>query len=83
MTTPASGEPQQPRLLVYFGAVEVGAAVDKVETRSAVNELASAQFMLDLRLVPNATVDFFAEVRIVAEHAGTRHPLFTGTVVDA
>lgn len=83
MTAPASGEPQLPRVLVYFGDIEVGAAVDKVQTRSAVNELASAQFLLDLALIPNATVDFLAEVRIVAEHAGTGYPLFTGTVVDA
>lgn len=82
MTAPASGAPQ-PRVHVYFGDTEVGAAIDKVQTRSTVNELASAEFRLDLALVPNVAIDFSAEVRIVAEHAETQYPLFTGNVVNA
>lgn len=78
MTAPASDEAQQPRVLVYFGDIEVGAAINKVQTRSAVNNLASAEFMLDLALILDAAIDFFAEVRVVAEHAGTQYPLLKG-----
>jgi hypothetical protein len=83
VTAPASGEPRQPRVRVYFGDSDVGAAIKSVSTRSAVNELASAEFMLDLALAPNVAVDFFAEVRVVAEHAGMQSALFTGNVVAA
>jgi hypothetical protein len=83
VTPSPSGDTQQPHVLLYFGDVEVGGAVSNVKTRSAVNDLASAEFVLDLALAPDAAVDFFAEVRIVAEYGGTPYPLFTGNVVDA
>jgi hypothetical protein len=72
-----------PHLRVRFGDVEVGAAVEKVTTRTAVNELATAEFQLDLTLAGDAPVEFLAEVQIRAEYEGTDHPLFTGSVIDA
>lgn len=71
----------QPQIHVLFGEVDVGAAVLNVQTKNAVNTLASATFELDLSLVGETTVDYFAEVQVVADHEGSSYPLFTGNVV--
>jgi hypothetical protein len=76
--------PEQPQLHVWFAAVDVGAAVRDLTARTSIEDLPSAEFVLDVDALPNgAVVDYLAEVRITAVWQGNESPLFTGAVVAA
>jgi hypothetical protein len=79
-----AGEPSQPDLHVWFGGVDVAAAVRNLTARTSIEELPSADFILDVAALPeDAIVDYLAEVRITAIWQGVESPLFTGAVVAA
>jgi hypothetical protein len=69
--------------LVTFGATDVSALVVDGQTKQSIDELSTAEVVLQLDPTFGEPIELFAEVKIGAiDAAGEKHELFTGSVVE-
>jgi hypothetical protein len=72
--------PLSPTWHVYVGETDVGSWVIDIETRSAVGETSRANVLLRKESATEASINYFAPVRIIAEYQGVEHSQFMGVV---
>jgi hypothetical protein len=77
---------RQPDLHVRLDGVDVGQAARGLTAKTSIEELPSAEFVLDLDAVPGAPdvpVDYLAEVQISVAWESREDVIFTGRVLSA
>ncbi len=70
-------------LEVRFGDIDASGAARSLKTRSAINDLPSAELALDIELLGGRPPDYFATAEITQVGLALKHLLFTGNVTTA